>query len=141
MDQYGLYNDKESTTFFDRFFKNPESESGPKIRQIAITTFNQHFTSIASTINERIEPSDRPPDSYLEESEHIFSIPENTTAQIVEVVLKWQNKRSFVLKKIIDSVKKKPLCHIFNLSIKSGKVPTKLKIAKTTVFKAGGDMH
>ena len=141
----GLSNTKDKSVTDKLLINDNEVTGGIDI----CNTFNQHFTSIASKINERIEPSDRPPDSYLEESEHIFSIPEITPAQIVEVVLEWQNKRSsdfnglspFLLKKIIDSVKN-PLCHIFNLSIKTGKVPTQLKIAKITpVFKAGGNMH
>ena len=79
----GLSNTKDKSVTDKLFINNNEVTGGINI----CNTFNQHFTSIASTINERIEPSDRPPDSYLEESEHIFSIPEITPAQIVEVVL------------------------------------------------------
>jgi hypothetical protein len=109
--------------------------------------FNNHFTTIANSISERIQPSDTSPDSFPEETEHRFSMQNITPAQIIEVVKNMQNKKSsdftglspFLLKKIIHSIKY-PLCHIFNLSLQSGVVPSQFKIAKVTpVFKKGGN--
>ena len=109
--------------------------------------FNRHFSSIALNIRQAIPPSDRPPDSYLEESGHIFDIPPITPANIIEIVNNFDLKKScdylgmstFLLKKIILQIVD-PLCYIFNKSIEFGSVPSQFKMAKVSaVFKKGGD--
>ena len=109
--------------------------------------FNRHFTSIAHNIRQTIHPSDRSPDSYLEESENLFHIPHITPANIIEIVNNFQSKKSvdyfgistFLLKQIITPILD-PLCFIFNQSLDSGNVPTQFQMAKiTAVFKKGGD--
>ena len=110
------------------------------------TEFNNHFSSISESIKESIPPTDKPPDSYLNESEFQFQLPKITTANILEIVNELENKKSsdydgnssFILKKIILSILD-PLCFIFNKSLETGIVPSQFKIAKITpVFKAGG---
>ena len=109
--------------------------------------FNRHFSSIALNIRQTIPPTDRPPDSYLEESGNLFNIPPITPANITEIVNNFEIKKScdnlgissFLLKKVVHYILD-PLCHIFNESIELGSVPDQFKIAKVTaVFKKGGD--
>jgi exonuclease III len=109
--------------------------------------FNRHFSSIALNIRQTIPPTDRPPDSYLEESGYLFNIPPITQANITEIVNNFEIKKScdnlgissFLLKKVVNYILD-PLCHIFNKSIELGSVPDQFKIAKVTaVFKKGGD--
>lgn len=109
--------------------------------------FNRHFSNIAHNIRQTINPTDRPPDSYLEESEFLFNIPRITPANIIEIVKNFESKKSvdyfgvssFLLKQIITPILD-PLCFIFNQSLESGNVPDQFKMAKiTAVFKNGGD--
>ena len=108
--------------------------------------FNDHFSSISDFIKDSISPTDKPPDSYLNDSEFNFQLPKITPANILDIVNEFENKKSsdydsnspFILKKIIQSIID-PLCYIFNKSLETGVVPSQFKIAKITpIFKAGG---
>ena len=110
------------------------------------TEFNNHFSSISEHIKESIPPTDKPPDSYINDSEFQFQLPQITPEDILEIVNDFENKKScdydgnspFILKKVIKYIVE-PLCHIFNRSLATGIVPIQFKIAKITpVFKAGG---
>ena len=108
--------------------------------------FNNHFTSITTNIQQSIPPTDRPPDSYLEEVEANFIFNFTSPEQIIQIFSQLESKSStdftglstkFV--KIILPIIARPLSHIFNLSLKYGLVPSQFKIAKVSaVFKKGG---
>jgi exonuclease III len=138
----GLSSNKNSLT--DRLLVNGNEIFGDKMIG---HRFNQHFSSIANSIQEKIPPTVRPPDSYLQESGSLFNMPNITPADILEIVQGFEDKKScdfggispFILKKIINSILD-PLCFIFNKSIETGIVPDMFKMAKVTpVFKKGGD--
>lgn len=108
--------------------------------------FNNHFCSIAEKIRSEILPTDKPPDYYLFDSPHRFTIPLLSPQDIIDIVSSMEGKPSqdytglsaFALKKIITSISL-PLSHILNLSIQSGVVPSQFKLAKVTpIFKKGG---
>lgn len=109
--------------------------------------FNFHFTNIAANIKESINPTDKPPDSYLNECRSSFQMPNITPEIIYAIVKDFEDKKSvdlygispFLIKRIISSIVN-PLCYIFNKSLESGVVPDQFKLAKVTpVFKKGGD--
>ena len=109
--------------------------------------FNLHFTNVAANIKDSINPTDKPPDSYLDESASSFQMPMITPQNIYDIVKDFEDKKScdfsgispFLIKRIIDSVAE-PLCYIFNKSLETGVVPDQFKLAKVTpVFKKGGD--
>jgi exonuclease III len=111
--------------------------------------FNQHFTSITDSIRQTIPPTDRPPDSYIEELDSNFTFNFTTPQQITEIFNALQSKSSTdftglstkLVKQILPYIVK-PLAHVFNLSLKHGIVPSQFKIAKVTpVFKKGGNVE
>jgi hypothetical protein len=98
---------------------------------------NNHFTTIADRIAEEINPSDRPPDSNLNNAEQSFQFSFFTTETLIETVQRMKNKNSKdsdllsnnLIKRVI-SVIAEPLTHIFNLSLNTGEIPCQLKVAK-----------
>ena len=109
--------------------------------------FNLHFTNIAANIKDSINPTDKPPDSYLNECRSSFQMPNITPEIIYSIVKDFEDKKSvdlygispFLIKRIISNIAN-PLCYIFNKSLESGVVPDQFKLAKVTpVFKKGGD--
>ena len=107
---------------------------------------NDFFTSVAQQITENINPSMKDPIENVPnlDSELVFSGV--SQREIIKLVNSMESKRStdvfgisnFLLKKVIDLVAF-PLCHIFNLSIRSGIIPTKLKQAKVIpIYKMKG---
>ena len=110
---------------------------------------NTHFTTIADRIAEQINPTDRPPDLGLNESEQRFSFTQFTPELLIDIVMEMQNKNSkdldFLsnnfLKKIIPCIAK-PISHIFNLSLSTGVIPSQLKCAKVVpIFKLKKSLH
>lgn len=109
-------------------------------------TFNEHFSSIASKICEKIPPSNRSPESYIEESDNNFLMPKITPQMIIEATnsLKCSPSQDFsglspkILKLVIVHIAS-PLSHIFNLSLHEGVVPNQFKIAKVSPIFKGGD--
>ena len=104
---------------------------------------NHHFTTIAGKIADQINPTDRPPDSNINDVEHEFNFEFFTTEILVDIVMKMKNKNSRdsdnmsnnFIKKIILEIAE-PLTYIFNLSLRTGEIPSQLKVAKVVpIFK------
>ena len=99
--------------------------------------FNMHFTSIASKIKEKINPSPINPCDNLPDADTLFSLNHIYPQDIIDVVKKMEGKQSkdmfgisnSMLKKIVNCIAL-PLCHIFNKSFSSGIIPDQLKLAK-----------
>ena len=134
--------DKSST--INNIFVNNHTISDP---QLIANHFNEFFTSIPSTIVEKINPSNNPPDLNQNIDIPLFSFLHDpvTETEIAEATKLLQPKKTqdingistFVLQKIITAISV-PLCHIFRSSFAVGIVPSQLKIAKIVpVFKAG----
>jgi len=75
---------------------------------------NEYFTNVASSIVAGIEPTDRPPDGYLQYNENTFSLSASpiTFSEIKEACDQLQSKTSldfegislFFVKKVINSI-------------------------------------
>lgn len=108
--------------------------------------FNDHFSSIATKIRDKIPPASRIPESYIEESDKNFLMPEITPQMIIEAANMLKNSpcqdfsglSPILLKKIIAYIAL-PLSHIFNKSLIEGIVPNQFKIAKVCPIFKGGD--
>ena len=109
--------------------------------------FNRHFTSVTTNIQQTIPPTDRPPDSYLDEAGANFSFNLTSSEEIIQIFSQLESKSSTdftglstkLVKKILPIISR-PLAHIFNLSLRHGLVPSQFKIAKVSaVFKKGGN--
>ena len=105
--------------------------------------FNQYFTSIPHKVASEINTIFSNPIDNVPHLNTNFNLDNVTSSQITDIVKGMVTKKScdmfevsnFLLKKIIHVISM-PLCHIFNLSINHGKVPTKLKNAKVVpIFK------
>jgi len=105
--------------------------------------FNDYFTSIASEIANEINPSPINPCDFIPDTDSIFRLREINTHVLVKLVKKMENKKSSdmfglsncLLKQIINSIVV-PLVHIINQSIRTGQIPSQLKIAKVLpIFK------
>ena len=101
------------------------------------SNFNDFFTNIAEKIADDINPSDRPPDSYLHNSPTEFSLGPVDPTYLIELVSEMKPKRSTDLYGFSNSFLKKtiafialPLSHILSLSITQGVIPQQLKVAK-----------
>ena len=108
--------------------------------------FNDFFINIGHNLAEKIPPSNRSFVDFLDDrvSDSIFFNPV-LEVEVLDLVGKLTNKKSaghdglsnFCLKAIIPEIVK-PLTYIFNLSISSGIVPQKMKLAKVVpIFKKG----
>lgn len=109
-------------------------------------SFNDHFSSIALKLRENITPTDRPPDSFLDESDLSFEIPLISPLEIENIVKSLEDKLSLdfsgismnLVKRIIKAISL-PLSHIFNLSIRTGVFPNQFKLARVCpVYKRSG---
>jgi len=99
--------------------------------------FNDYFTSIAGNIAEEINPSDRPPDSFMENLDLEFEMGVVTSDRIIEIVGKMEAKNSKDMSGISNNLVKyvistiaAPLSHIFSNSVTTGLVPSQFKEAK-----------
>ena len=99
--------------------------------------FNEHFTTIADKITDDINPSDKNCTDFLRNTNLNFTFRNVYAFEIKEIIQELKSKTSFdmygmsniFIKKITDQLIF-PLRHIFNLSLQTGVIPTKLKIAK-----------
>lgn len=105
--------------------------------------FNNFFVNVAENITSGINVSDKSYTGYAEDSNCSFSFSEIRPNDILKLVKDMPNKSSTdsfgisnnFIKKIIYIIIQ-PLCHIFNLSLQTGEIPSQLKIAKVTpIFK------
>jgi hypothetical protein len=92
--------------------------------------FNNHFTTIANSISERIQPSDTSPDSFPEETEHRFSMQNITPAQIIEVVKNMQNKKSSDFTGLLNTLCVTFLIFLYNLVL----CPPNLRLLRLHLF-------
>jgi exonuclease III len=109
--------------------------------------FNEHFTSMAGKIAEKIVPTDRPPDLNHKIFNCLFTTSNSqiSTDEIVTLVKNLKPKTSLDMNGVSTSLIKKcilsicePLRHIFNLSFTTGIVPKQFKVAKIIpIFKSG----
>ena len=111
--------------------------------------FNSFFTSIADKIASKINPVPPLDDlNVLISEENCFKMSTHPIqqAELVYALSQLQDKKSLdlnnlsmhLLKKIISKIEK-PLLHIFNLSLNTGIVPEKFKIAKVIPIYKSGD--
>jgi len=125
--------------------------SGNKISraQDIANKFNDFFTSIGASLANKIPPptGDFQPQPMASLSNSLFLSP-TTPDELMKLSAKLKSSHSsgidgissILLKSIIKNIST-ILSHIFNLSINSGIVPTKLKIAKVTPIFKSGDSH
>lgn len=114
--------------------------------QEIVDCLNNHFATVGTRTAQSIIQTDTPFSSYLRNenprSFKFFNITENEIIKAISEIKK-DNKTplfevpNFIYKRIGSQISK-PLCMIFNKSIKSGKFPTMLKSAKVmSIFKGG----
>ena len=107
---------------------------------------NEYFCTIGPTLSRDIPRSNKMFCDFLPESnqESIFLLPTNEE-ELFTIINSLKNKKSPGYDQISNELIKnvfpgivKPLVHIFNLSIMTGIVPIKMKIAKVVpIFKKG----
>jgi hypothetical protein len=107
--------------------------------------FNKFFTSIAMDISSSINPTKCRVEMNVNEQRFSMCNQSVSHNELLTAINKLQEKKSldfnnnsmFLVKKILPAIAF-PLLHIFNRSLATGTVPSKLKIAKVIpIFKAG----
>lgn len=107
--------------------------------------FNDYFTTVANEITSKINPYDKDPLETVHESNATLTFHPIDRNYVIDIVKKMDPKSSqdfmgmsnYFLKKIINCIAT-PLTHIINLSLLTGEVPSKMKLAKVIpIFKAG----
>jgi hypothetical protein len=110
--------------------------------------FNNLFSTIGSKISNDVQPTDRPPESYIPDppdNAPELSFDNIAPGQIIEIIKSLQNKSSLDLDglslkfiKFIALEISSPLAFIFNLSLSQGIFPDKLKTSRIVpIFKSG----
>ena len=109
--------------------------------------FNKKISSVGQKISESIPKISTKPYSYLTEKNNIPTLTFDDIGPVLicDILKSMDPKKSkdmdgisLDLLKSIDSSIAKPLAHIFNLSLKSGIFPNKLKVSRVVpMFKAG----
>ena len=98
---------------------------------------------MADKLSDEINPTDRPPDMFMENLDLEFKMGVVCEGQIIDIVEKMEDKKSKdmfgisnnLVKFVITSIAS-PLSHIFSKSISEGTVPTQFKEAKVIpIFK------
>jgi hypothetical protein len=128
----------------DKININGVSSSDPK--EIA-NHFNRFFTQVGKNISSSIPPVQKQPEDFIH-YDHVFPNLNltNTTPEHVKKVIKSLAPKqsrdvsgtSTKLVKFIGNAIAEPLSHIFNLSLESGKFPSKLKQCRVIpIFKSG----
>jgi len=112
--------------------------------------FNTHFSTMAGTVADKIVPSNDPPDAHCKKCDSSFSSSQRpiSLSELLVSTKEMQCKSSTdqnglsssFIKNIISEIAE-PLRHIFNLSLKTGTVPSNLKIAKVIPIFKSGDTH
>jgi hypothetical protein len=110
--------------------------------------FNNFFSTIGTKISNDVQPTDRPPESYLPnppEDAPELNFDNIAPGQVLEIIKSFQNKSSLDLDglslkfiKYIAYEISGPLAFIFNQSLTQGVYPEKLKMSRIVpIFKAG----
>ena len=112
-------------------------------KEMIADKFNEHFTTIADKITDEINPSDRDSIDFLRNFNLNFTFRNVYAFEIKDIIKELKSKASLdmygmsniFIKKITDQLIN-PLRHIFNRSLQTGIIPSKLKIAKVIpIFK------
>jgi hypothetical protein len=109
--------------------------------------FNSFFTQIGKNISSSIPPIQKQPEDFIQ-YDHVFPNLNltNTTPEHVKKIIKSMSPKqscdvhgvSSKMVKFIGNAIAIPLAHIFNLSLTSGKFPSKLKQCRVIpIFKSG----
>ena len=126
-----------------------EMKIGDKIEkesQIVAEEFNKYFVNIGPNLAKDIASPQKQFHTFLRDpnSKSLFLNPTNEQ-EVMNIIKQLKNKSSFGFDNISNNLLKeiapqiiKPLVYIFNLSIQTGTVPIKMKIAKVIpIFKKG----
>ena len=115
--------------------------------------FNKFFTNVGQKISNSIPLLSTNPDSYLKktfkkDNSPFLPLNEIDPVLISDILKSMDPKKSkdmddisLDLLKSIDTSIAKPLAHIFNLSLKTGTFPSKLKISRVVPIFKNGDKH
>jgi hypothetical protein len=109
--------------------------------------FNNFFTSIGQQISENVPPVTKQPEDYINYGRHIpeMSLQNTTPEHVLKIIKKFKSKNSSDIQgvttkmiKLIGREISTPLSHIFNLSLRTGIFPNKLKTSRVIpIFKSG----
>ena len=134
----------KTKTTIDKINKNDNIITNPV--DIA-NEFNDFFTTIGVKIAENIKPSIAKPEDFMPQLDNLENLDLGTTSQthICDIIKSLQPKNSCDVDGISTKLLKalaieisSPLSHIFNLSLKDGIFPSRLKSSRTVpVFKSG----
>jgi len=110
--------------------------------------FNAFFTEVGKKISDSVEPVDSPPDDFLTPDCPKLNLSTISQAELIDTINIMEPKSSTdihgISMKLIKELRYQialPLTHLFNLSITTGKFPSKLKTSKTIpIFKAGNPL-
>lgn len=112
--------------------------------------FNSFFTSAGKKVAESVEPISRSPESFLPDTNPPL-LEFNTMSQgtLIHIISNMEAKSSTDINglstKLIKYLKYElatPLLHLFNLSIRDGQFPSKLKTSRTVpIFKVGDNSN
>jgi hypothetical protein len=112
----------------------PESDPSKIANQ-----FNQFFTTIGKQISENVMPVRKNPEDYINYGREIPELNlQNTTPEHIQKIIKQLHPKlsqdsqgvSTKMIKLVGNEISVPLAHIFNLSLRSGVFPDKLKICR-----------
>ena len=139
-------NDKSS---FPDFFKNDINNDITNPQNIA-EEFNKFYVNIGPKLAQNIpqQQSAIPENTNSNIFPHSFFFTPVTPVEILAIVQKMKPKTSSGFDQISPKLLKQtvlaivdPLCHIMNLSLSTGIVPSKCKIAKVLPFYKNDDVH
>jgi len=124
----------------------PESDPSKIANQ-----FNQFFTTIGKQISENVMPVRKNPEEYINYGREIPELNlQNTTPEHIKKIIKQLHPKlsqdsqgvSTKMIKLVGNEISVSLAHIFNLSLRSGVFPDKLKICRVIpIFKAGNKLE
>jgi hypothetical protein len=128
----------------EKILVNNEIISEPK--KIA-ENFNDFFAKIGPQISESITQTETKPEDFMPNLPNLVELELNDIQPtlINDIVKQFKSKNSVdsdglstkLLKLIVNEINR-PLAHIFNLSVNTGKFPSKLKTSRTVpIFKSG----
>ena len=99
--------------------------------------FNNYFTNIGHRLNVNLTQTGNDPTQFIKKNASSFFCTPTYSEEIINIVKKANSKKSsgfdnvdpHIIKQIIPQIANQ-LAHIFNNSLMTGIVPSKLKIAK-----------
>jgi signal recognition particle subunit SEC65 len=113
--------------------------------------FNRFFTAVGSQISDSVLPINKNPEDFINYGRDVPDLLlQNTTPEHIQKVIKnlqpkYSNDAQGVSTKMVNLIGKGisyPLAHIFNLSLRDGVFPNKLKLCRVIpIFKAGDPLE